>query len=60
MTNMKNYLAWIQQNQKNNPEWQAANKWQNRNQTPVQKTPSSENTLPEGSDTEIVDEHPEE
>jgi len=59
MTDMRQYLAWIKQNQQNNPEWQAANRWQNRNQTPT-KTQNSEksNGLPEG--TEIVEEKPEE
>lgn len=59
MTNMRQYLAWLKQNQNNNPEWQAANAWQNRNQTKVNegKKPAP-NKLPEG--TEIVEEQPEE
>jgi hypothetical protein len=58
-TSHQQYLAWIKQNQQNNPEWKAANVWQNRNQSeikPTQKKPSDK--LPEG--TEIVDETPEE
>jgi hypothetical protein len=59
MTNMKQYLAWIKQNQQNNPEWQAANRWQNRNQTTVNPPKSSgEDKLPEG--TEVIEEKPEE
>jgi len=59
MTDMRNYLAWIKQNQQNNPEWQAANRWQNRNQTPVNtKKPEESKGLPEG--TEVVEEKPEE
>jgi len=56
---MRQYLAWLKQNQINNPEWQAANAWQNRNQTKVNedKKPAP-NKLPEG--TEIVEEQPEE
>jgi len=55
---MKQYLAWIKQNQQNNPEWQAANRWQNRNQTTVNSPKSqSEDKLPEG--TEVVEEKPE-
>ena len=34
---MKDYLLWLQQQQTQKPEWQAANKWQNRNQTPLQQ-----------------------
>ncbi len=37
MTGMKDYLLWLQQQQTQKPEWQAANKWQNRNQTPLQQ-----------------------
>lgn len=59
MTNMRQYLAWIQQNQKTNPEWRDANVWQNRNQTKVNEQTKTEPTkLPEG--TEIVEEKPEE
>lgn len=58
MTNMRNYLAWLRQNQQNNPEWKAANAWQNRNQTPVQQKTQEKNGLPEG--TEVVEEKPEE
>ena len=59
MTNMKQYLAWIKQNQQNNPEWNAANRWQNRNQTPVNPPkPQGDSKLPEG--TEVVEEKPEE
>jgi len=59
MTNMKQYLSWIRQNQQNNPEWKAANTWQNRNQTKVnEQQTKSESSLPEG--TEIVEENPEE
>lgn len=58
MTNMRNYLAWLRQNQQNNPEWKAANAWQNRNQTPVKETPKSDSALPEG--TEVVEETPKE
>lgn len=58
MTNMRNYLAWLRQNQQNNPEWKAANAWQNRNQTPVQQKPQENGGLPEG--TEVVEEKPEE
>lgn len=59
MTNMRQYLAWIKQNQQNNPEWRDANVWQNRNQTKVneQNKPKT-GKLPEG--TEIVDETPKE
>jgi len=52
MTNMRNYLAWLQQNQQNNPEWKAANAWQNRNQTPP--------PTPQESEPEDVEEVPEE
>jgi len=56
---MRNYLAWLKQNQQNNPEWQAANRWQNRNQSPVnQPKPTGESKLPEGM--EVVEEKPEE
>lgn len=60
MTNMRNYLAWLQQNQQNNPEWKAANAWQNRNQTPTKKPtqPPAEAQMPEGA--EVVEEKPEE
>ena len=59
MTNMRQYLAWLRQNQQNNPEWQAANAWQNRNQTKVNEAKKpTPNQLPEG--TEIVEEKPEE
>lgn len=59
MSNMRQYLAWLQQNQQNNPEWQAANAWQNRNQTKVNEAKkTAPNQLPEG--TEIVEEKPEE
>jgi len=58
MTNMRQYLAWVQQNQKNNPEWRDANVWQNRNQSKVQEQNNKSNKLPEG--TEVVDEKPEE
>lgn len=59
MTDMRNYLAWIKQNQQNNPEWQAANQWQNRNQSPVNKPKQQDDSkLPEG--TEVVEENPEE
>jgi hypothetical protein len=56
---MRQYLAWIKQNQQNSPEWQAANRWQNRNQTTA-NTPKPEESkgLPEG--TEVVEETPEE
>ena len=57
MTNMRQYLAWVQQNQKNNPEWRDANVWQRRNQTEIKETPKPTTELPEG--TEIVDETPE-
>ena len=58
MTNMRNYLAWLQQNQQNNPEWKAANAWQNRNQTPLKKTEApTEPKMPEGA--EVVEETPE-
>ena len=59
MTNMRNYLAWLQQNQQNNPEWKAANAWQNRNQTPVKKPVDSQadSKMPEGA--EVVEETPE-
>jgi hypothetical protein len=56
MTNMRNYLAWLRQNQQNNPEWKAANAWQNRNQTPVQQKTQEQNGLPEGA--EVVEEQP--
>ena len=59
MTNMRQYLAWLQQNQKANPEWRDASVWQNRNQTKVNEQKKTEPTeLPEG--TEIVEEKPEE
>jgi hypothetical protein len=59
MANMRDYLAWVKQNQQNNPEWKAANAWQNRNQTPVNKQEQKkDSTLPEGA--EIVEEKPEE
>jgi hypothetical protein len=59
MSNMRQYLAWLQQNQQNNPEWKAANAWQNRNQTKIEeKAKPSANQLPEG--TEIVEEQPKE
>lgn len=55
MTNMRQYLAWIQQNQKNNPEWRDATVWQNRNQTKVNETKK-----PAPEDVEVVEEKPEE
>jgi len=58
MTNMRQYLAWVKQNQKNNPEWRDATVWQNRNQTPVPQKPQPNKELPEG--TEIVEEQPKE
>lgn len=58
MTNMRNYLAWLRQNQQNNPEWKAANAWQNRNQSPVKEPPKRDSGLPEG--TEVVEETPKE
>ena len=59
MTDMRQYLAWVNQQQQNNPEWRDATVWQNRNQSPVpQPKPKSQNSLPEG--TEIVEEKPEE
>lgn len=58
MTNMRQYLAWVQQNQKNNPEWRDANAWQRRNQTPVNEKTKPARELPEG--TEIVEEQPKE
>lgn len=58
MTNMRNYLAWLRQNQQNNPEWKAANAWQNRNQSPVQQKPKENIGMPEG--TEVIEEKPEE
>lgn len=54
MTNMRNYLAWLQQNQQNNPEWKAANAWQNRNQAPQKAEPK-----PEDRDEEVIEENPE-
>lgn len=38
MTGMKDYLLWLQQQQTQKPEWQAARQWQNRNQTPIKNT----------------------
>ena len=59
MSNMRQYLAWVQQNQKNNPEWKAANQWQNRNQSAIPpKETQQPNGLPEGA--EVVDETPDE
>ena len=58
MTNMRQYLAWVQQNQKNNPEWRDANVWQRRNQTEIKEKPKPNTELPEG--TEIVNETPKE
>lgn len=59
MTNMRQYLAWVQQNQQNNPAWRDANVWQNRNQTKVNEQKKTDpNKLPEG--TEVVEEKPEE
>ena len=59
MTNMRNYLAWIKQNQQNNPEWRDANKWQNRNQSAIPpKQGQQPQGLPEGA--EVVDETPDE
>lgn len=55
MTNMRNYLAWLQQNQQNNPEWKAANAWQNRNQSAQKTEPKVEDT-----DEEVIEEKPEE
>jgi len=55
---MRQYLAWVQQNQKNNPEWRDANAWQRRNQTPVNEKTQPARELPEG--TEIVEEQPKE
>lgn len=39
MSGMKDYLLWIQQQQLQKPEWQAARQWQNRNQTPIKEEP---------------------
>jgi len=59
MTDMRQYLAWVKQQQQNNPAWRDANVWQNRNQSPVKKTETkTSETLPEGA--EIVEEKPEE
>jgi len=59
MTDMRQYLAWVKQQQQNNPAWRDANVWQNRNQSPVsQPKPKAQNSLPEGA--EIVEEKPEE
>lgn len=58
MTNMRNYLAWLQQNQQNNPEWKAAKAWQERNQTPPKQAEARANEADD--DTEIVEENPEE
>ena len=58
MTNMRQYLAWVQQNQKNNPEWRDANMWQRRNQTKIPEAPKPNTEALEG--TEIVDETPKE
>lgn len=59
MSDMRNYLSWIQQNQQNNPQWKAAMRQQNRNQTPVTPPPQHkrDDQLPEG--TEIIEETPE-
>jgi hypothetical protein len=35
MTNIKDYMLWLQQQQTQKPEWQAAKRWQERNQTPL-------------------------
>lgn len=57
MTDIKQYLAWIKHNQQMNPEWKAANAWQNRNQTP----PPADNKAEEKKDdVEEVEETPEE
>jgi hypothetical protein len=59
MTDMRQYLAWVKQQQQNNPAWRDANVWQNRNQTAIKKQEkTSPDALPEG--TEIVEEKPEE
>jgi hypothetical protein len=58
MTDMRQYLAWVKQQQQNNPEWRDATVWQNRNQSPVQQPKTNiKNTMPEG--TEVVEEKPE-
>lgn len=53
MPNMKDILLWMQQ-QQNKPEFAAANRWQNRNQTPVSQEPKTEPVA------EIIDEEPKE
>ena len=35
MTNIKDYMLWLQQQQMQKPEWQAAKRLQERNQTPL-------------------------
>ena len=48
MSNMRQYLAWIQQNQQNNPEWKAANAWQQRNQSKTDEKSSPQNGFGDG------------
>lgn len=51
MPNMKDILMWMQQ-QQNKPEFAAAKRWMNRNQTPLPEKPNAE------PEVEAVDETP--
>lgn len=53
MTNIKDYMLWLKQNQENNPDWKSASKFQNRNQTKINEPPP-----PRTNDETIIDETP--
>ena len=51
MPNMRDMLLWMQQ-QQNKPEFAAAKRWMDRNQTPTSEKPKTEPEM------EVVDEAP--
>jgi len=51
MPNMRDMLLWMQQ-QQNKPEFAAAKRWMDRNQTPLPEKPKTE------PEVEAVDEKP--
>jgi len=55
MAGMKDMLLWMR-SQQNKPEYAAAKRWLERNQTPVQQKPKAEAP----KDIEVVDEKPSE
>ena len=51
MPNMRDMLLWMQQ-QQNKPEFAAAKRWMDRNQTPIPEKPKAQ------PEVEVVDEKP--